>query len=212
MTRSVWSRPGPASSRPPRPSPSWPGGCGTSPRRPAAGGDVGGLLPPLEIDAARFERDLIVGAAQRRQARAEVEQIRRLRDSLEAREEQLRQLATSCVATVDPAPRYAVPDVDALGPVPNTLDALAAYRRRLVAGGPGADPGATTPTAPPSASTPNCRAARRLPSEGHRDRRRRPGGGRERVRVGHGRPGRAADQDGPGRASWSASTRPICRP
>ena len=54
------------------------------------GGDVGGLLPPLEIDAARFERDLIVGAAQRRQARIEVEQVRRLRDSLEAREEQLR--------------------------------------------------------------------------------------------------------------------------
>jgi hypothetical protein len=95
------------------------------------GGDVGGLLPPLEIDAARFERDLIVGAARRRQARAEVEQVRRLRDGLEAREERLRTLATTCVATVDPAPRYAVPDVDALGPVPNTLDALAAYRHRL---------------------------------------------------------------------------------
>ncbi len=95
------------------------------------GGDVGGLLPSLEIDLARFERDLIVGAAQRRQARIEVDQVRRLRDSLEAREERLRTLATSCVATVDPAPRYAVPDVDALGPVPNTLEALAAYRHRL---------------------------------------------------------------------------------
>ena len=30
----------------------------------------------------------------------------------------LEQLAAHCVATVDPAPRYAVPDVDALGPVP----------------------------------------------------------------------------------------------
>ena len=60
---------------------------------------------------ARFERDLIVGAAQRRQARVEIEQIRRLRDSLVAREEQLRQLATELRATVDPAPRYAVPDV-----------------------------------------------------------------------------------------------------
>ena len=95
------------------------------------GGDVGGLLPSLEIDAARFERDLIVGAAQRRQARIEVEQVRRLRDTLEAREERLRTVATECVATVDPAPRYAVPDVDALGPVPNTLDGLAEYRRRL---------------------------------------------------------------------------------
>ena len=120
------------------------------------GGDVGGLLPPLEIDAARFERDLIVGAAQRRQARAEVDQIRRLRDSLEAREEQLRTLATSCVATVDPAPRYAVPDVDALGPVPNTLDALAAYRHRLVAGGPGPDPGERRLRRRPRSSTPTC--------------------------------------------------------
>ena len=32
----------------------------------ARGGDVGGLLGPLEIDAATFERDLIVGGARRR--------------------------------------------------------------------------------------------------------------------------------------------------
>lgn len=95
------------------------------------GGDVGGLLPALEIDAARFERDLIVTAAKRREARAEVEQIRRLRAQLETREGQLRTLAGQCVATVDPAPRYAIPDVEALGPIPNTLDALAGYRRRL---------------------------------------------------------------------------------
>jgi hypothetical protein len=95
------------------------------------GGDVGGLLPALEIDAARFERDLIVGAAQRRQARDEITQIRRLRARLESREEQLRAVAGECVATVDPAPRYAIPDVAALGPVPNTLDKLTEYRRRL---------------------------------------------------------------------------------
>ncbi|MFT4166244.1 MAG: hypothetical protein QM650_13475 [Microlunatus sp.] len=95
------------------------------------GGDVGGLLPSLEIDAARFERDLIVDAAKRREARAEVEQVRRLRAGLEAREERLRALAAEAVATVDPAPRYAVPDVEALGPVPNTLNRLADYRRRL---------------------------------------------------------------------------------
>ena len=95
------------------------------------GGDVGGLLPALEIDAARFERDLIVGAAKRREARAEIEQIRRLRADLEAREDRLRGVASECVATVDPAPRYAIPDVAALGPVPNTLEALAEYRRRL---------------------------------------------------------------------------------
>lgn len=95
------------------------------------GGDVGGLLPPLEIEAARFERDLIVDAAQRHQARTEVEQIRALRARLEAREDELRTLADACVATVDPAPRHAVPDVEALGPVPNTMAALAGYRGRL---------------------------------------------------------------------------------
>ena len=36
-----------------------------------------------------------------------------------------------CVATVDPAPRYAVPDVDGLGPLPNTAAALEAYEHRL---------------------------------------------------------------------------------
>ncbi|HEU5483854.1 MAG TPA: hypothetical protein VFU98_03030, partial [Microlunatus sp.] len=97
----------------------------------ARGGDVGGLLPALQIDVARFERDLIVGAARRREARAEIERIRRLRGDLETRAEQLRTLAAECVATVDPAPRYAVPDVAALGPVPNTLEALTEYRRRL---------------------------------------------------------------------------------
>jgi hypothetical protein len=95
------------------------------------GGDVGGLLPPLETEAATFERDLIVGAAQRRQARVEVDEVRRLRAGLEARAGQLRTVAAECVATVDPAPRYAVPDVAALGPVPNTLDGLTEYRRRL---------------------------------------------------------------------------------
>lgn len=95
------------------------------------GGDVGGLLPALEIDASRFERDLIVEAAQRRKARAELDQTRRLRAGLEEREERLRAVAEECVATVDPAPRYAIPDVAALGPLPNTLDGLRALARRL---------------------------------------------------------------------------------
>ena len=40
------------------------------------GGDVGGLLGPLEIDAATFERDLIVGGARRREAAALVGRAR----------------------------------------------------------------------------------------------------------------------------------------
>jgi hypothetical protein len=95
------------------------------------GADVGGLLGPLEIDAARFERDLIVGNARRREARGQVQQARELRADLEAREAALASLAETCVRTVEPAPRYAVPDVDALGPIPNTPEAIGPYLQRL---------------------------------------------------------------------------------
>jgi hypothetical protein len=95
------------------------------------GADVGGLLGPLEIDATRLERDLIVGNARRREARGQVQQARELRADLEAREAALAQLAEACVRTVDPAPRYAVPDVDALGPIPNTPEAIGPYLQRL---------------------------------------------------------------------------------
>ena len=49
------------------------------------GGDIGGLLGPLEIDAARYERDLIVTAAQRREARDLVTRARETHDALAAR-------------------------------------------------------------------------------------------------------------------------------
>ncbi len=95
------------------------------------GGDVGGLLGPLEIDAAKLERDLIVGGAERRDTRDSAVAAGELRDDLVAREAALEQLADRCVDAVDPAPKYAVPDVDALGPVPTSPAELAAYRRRL---------------------------------------------------------------------------------
>ncbi|SDS86998.1 hypothetical protein SAMN04488543_2546 [Friedmanniella luteola] len=95
------------------------------------GGDVDGLLGPLEIEASTAERDLIVGAARRREAASRLERARGLRTELEAREAALAQLVQQCVATVDPAPRYAVPDVSVLGPVPNTPAALDAYLDRL---------------------------------------------------------------------------------
>ena len=50
------------------------------------GGDVGGLLGPLEIEAATFERDLIVNGARRREAGALVRRAREQRSDLEARE------------------------------------------------------------------------------------------------------------------------------
>lgn len=95
------------------------------------GADVGGLLGPLEAGAARFERDLIVGGAQRRGARDQVRALRELARDLEAREAALTTLAATCRATVSPAPRYAVPDVSALGPVPNTPAELLPYQSRL---------------------------------------------------------------------------------
>ncbi|GAA4367899.1 hypothetical protein [Nocardioides caricicola] len=99
--------------------------------RASRGADVGGLLGPLEADASTFERDLIVGNARRREARDQLEDARELRADLAARAAALHVLAETCVRTVDPSPRYAVPDVDALGPIPNTPDALAAYVQKL---------------------------------------------------------------------------------
>jgi hypothetical protein len=95
------------------------------------GGDVAGMLARMEIDAATFERDLIVNGARRRDAAALVQRAREQRADLEAREAALRSIVEECVRRVDPAPRYAVPDTAALGPVPNTLDQLENYLRRL---------------------------------------------------------------------------------
>jgi hypothetical protein len=97
----------------------------------ARGGDVGGLLGPLEIDAAIFERDLIVGGARRREAAAWAGRAREQRAELEAREAALHDLVAECVRRVDPAPRYAVPDVERLGEVPDAPDRLGDYLRRL---------------------------------------------------------------------------------
>jgi hypothetical protein len=95
------------------------------------GGDVGGLLGPLENDAALFERDLIVGGAERRDNRDRAVAAAELREDLLARAGALEQLAARCVEAVDPAPNYAVPDVEALGPVPDSAAALRSYRARL---------------------------------------------------------------------------------
>lgn len=95
------------------------------------GGDVGGMLGPLEIEASRFERDLIVRAALRRQAAGKLDQTRALRTDLALREGALQKMVDQCVAAVDPSPNYAVPDIDALGPIPNTPATLDAYLHRL---------------------------------------------------------------------------------
>lgn len=110
--------------------------------RAARGGDVGGLLGPLEIATAKFERDLIVNSAKRRaQAKAapalaqpmsaaNAQAIKR-RDELAKRGDKLRELAARVSETVPNPPNYAVPDVRALGAVPASGAELEDYLNRL---------------------------------------------------------------------------------
>jgi hypothetical protein len=95
------------------------------------GGDIGGLLGPLEIRAATMERDLIVGNTKRRQSQDKLARARQLREELEAREAALNDLVAQAVASVTPAPKYAVPNVDALGPVPSSASQLDGYLGKL---------------------------------------------------------------------------------
>lgn len=95
------------------------------------GGDVGGMLSALEVDAARFERDLIVTQGKRRENVAKLNQVRARLAELEDRETHLAQLVSRCVETVTPTPNYAVPNVTALGPVPNTPGQLDQYLAKL---------------------------------------------------------------------------------
>ena len=95
------------------------------------GADVGGLVGPLEAEAARMERDLIVGSATRTEAVRDAKRADQLRAELEARGAAIRDLAARCVAAVNPAPRLAVPDVAALGQVPQTPAEVGTYLARL---------------------------------------------------------------------------------
>ncbi|WP_036921717.1 hypothetical protein [Propionicicella superfundia] len=95
------------------------------------GGDIGGVLSALEVDAARFERDLLVTQGKRRQSLELLGRARKLAAELAERQAALTELVARCIATVTPAPTYAVPQVSALGPVPNTPDKLDAYLGRL---------------------------------------------------------------------------------
>ena len=95
------------------------------------GGDISGSLSALEIDAAKFERDLIVGAAQRREARELLDQARQKLAGLSQSEQELRAQAAQLSGQVWPAPHVELPSVAALGPVPNTGRALRGYLAAL---------------------------------------------------------------------------------
>lgn len=95
------------------------------------GADVGGLLGVLEADYASVERDLIVANATRREARGLLNSARELSGDLSEREASLRALQRQCRERVDPTPQVGIPDVSALGPVPNTVREIEVHLRGL---------------------------------------------------------------------------------
>jgi len=95
------------------------------------GADVGGILGPLEVRAARLERDLIVGHAERQMLAGQIQQAQSRRAGLVAREREVTELAVRTREAVTPAPKYAVPRIEALGEVPTTTAELNAYLARL---------------------------------------------------------------------------------
>jgi hypothetical protein len=99
--------------------------------RARRGADVGGIIGPLEIDAAVLERDLIVAVAERAEAQRDRARQQQRIVELDARAEAIRALEKACVAAVTPAPHLAIPNVHALGPVPQAGAELAAYRVKL---------------------------------------------------------------------------------
>jgi hypothetical protein len=99
--------------------------------RARRGADVGGVIGPLEIDIAVLERDLIVAAAERASAARSRVRTQQQIEELDARAAAIRALERACVEAITPAPHLAIPNVRALGPVPQAAAELAAYRERL---------------------------------------------------------------------------------
>ena len=166
------------------------------------GGDIGGLLGPLENDASRTERDLIVGGVQRRESRDQFAALERLRADLTTREAHVTALADEAVATVLPAPRNAVPDVSLLGArtdrprcargirrTPCPRRSGHGHRRAAVCRGAGFPVGPRRP-------------ARGRPGQGRGDRRERPARRRGR-RCGW---RKTYSTDDPPRSPWSSTS------
>jgi hypothetical protein len=99
--------------------------------RARRGADVGGIIGPVEIDIAVLERDLIVAAAERASAAKDRVRTEQEIEELDARAAAIRALEKACLEAIAPAPHLAVPNVRALGPVPQAPAELTAYRHRL---------------------------------------------------------------------------------
>ena len=100
-------------------------------RRAGMGADITGPLRELEGEAAVAERDLIVAVAGLRNLARDRERARELVNGLLERGQSVRELARRCADRIVAPPRLAVPDVSALGPVPEDRAQLTAYLGRL---------------------------------------------------------------------------------
>lgn len=99
-----------------------------------AGGDGPDALAELGWvtgELAAVDRAVIVAPAEHAHARADREQALAERDHLVARGEAVRALAEKVLNRMNPAPRLGIPDVSALGEVPEDGDALSAYVANL---------------------------------------------------------------------------------
>lgn len=95
------------------------------------GGDITGLLSSLEVTAATFERDLIVGAARRREAQELLATVRRRHAEVSQREAAVRAVAEQATQEVWPTTDQPLPELAALGPIPNTAQALTGFLAAL---------------------------------------------------------------------------------
>lgn len=95
------------------------------------GGDIGGLVGPLEVEAATFERDLIVGGVARREQALTPDKAHVERQALLEKAAFVRDVVAAARSRVFPAPKYAVPDVAALGEIPTSQRGLTEYTERL---------------------------------------------------------------------------------
>lgn len=95
------------------------------------GGDIGGLLGSLEIEAAKLERDLIVGSSQRRDAQDLLARAREGLSRVTARMTEVRARAERVGALVWPTQLGVLPTATSLGPLPNTATALVGFLERL---------------------------------------------------------------------------------
>ena len=99
--------------------------------RARRGADIGGIIGPLEIELSSLERDLIVASAERANAAKDRAQTTQWVEELDARGAAIHALEKACLAAISPAPHLAIPNVRALGPVPQGRADLTAYRHKL---------------------------------------------------------------------------------